>query len=194
MTAPRFLKPRGPAAPPRPILCGRPAVPAPAEAIDPSLALVALMPDLRRAARAVTRDPSQADDLAQEALLRVWARLCEGGSVGELRPYLMTTLRNLARRPARPAPAEAASPEAIEPVAAGRIAVREVAAAMADLPGEQLQVLIAAATGGGTLAEIAAEAGIAPGTAASRVSRARARLRAAFDLPEDAPVAALLGR
>ena len=168
----------------------RRVTPAPSE----RRALVGLIPDLRRAARAIVRDPDRAEDLAQEALLRVWARLRDGGSVGELRPYLMTTLRNLARRPPRLAPAEAAAPESTEPAAAGRIAVREVAAALAEMPPDQARLLLAAASGAGTIAEIAAGAGLPPGTVPSRVSRARARLRAAFDLPEDAPVAALLSR
>ncbi|MCU0911095.1 MAG: sigma-70 family RNA polymerase sigma factor [Rhodobacteraceae bacterium] len=172
------------------------AAPAPPSVSAPATScrreLVGLIPDLRRAARAIVRDPDLAEDLVQEALLRVWTRLREGGVVDDLRPYLMTTLRNLARRPPRLAPAEAAAPETTEPAAAGRIAVREVAAALAAMPPDQARLLLAAASGAGTLAQIAAEAGLPPGTVASRVWRARARLRAAFDLPEDAPVAALL--
>jgi RNA polymerase sigma-70 factor (ECF subfamily) len=159
--------------------------------MDPT-ALTTLIPDVERAARAVSRHRGDAEDLAQEALLRVWARLSEGAAVDDLRPYLLTTLRNLARRPPRLAPAEAAAPEASPPEAAGRIAVREVAEALMSLPPDQARLLIAAAAGNRTLAELAAEAGVPPGTVASRVARARARLRAAIDLPGDAPVAALL--
>ncbi|MCX7645982.1 MAG: sigma-70 family RNA polymerase sigma factor [Rhodobacteraceae bacterium] len=162
-----------------------------AGAVDPA-ELTALIPDLERAARAISRRGGEAEDLAQEALLRVWARLASGAAVEDLRPYLLTTLRNLARRPPRLPPAEAAPPEATPPEAAGRIAVREVAEALRSLPAEQARLLVAAAAGTRTLAELAEETGVPPGTVASRVARARARLRAAVDLPEHAPVSALL--
>lgn len=157
-------------------------------------ALMGHMPALMRAALALVRSRDCAEDLAQEALLRVWARMRSGEPIGELRPYLLATLRNLARRPPRPIPAEAASPDTAPDRAPDRLACREVLAALAELPSEQAGLLALAAIGGGTVAELAAETGLPPGTVASRVSRARARLRARLDLPEAAPVAALLGR
>jgi RNA polymerase sigma-70 factor (ECF subfamily) len=74
-----------------------------------SRAFAELMPELRRTARRMTRSPEDADDLLQETLLRVWARVAmasQGASdaapVTDLRAYAFATLRNAAaRRPPR---------------------------------------------------------------------------------------------
>ncbi len=157
-------------------------------------ALTDLIPSLMRTAMALTRSRDRAEDLAQEALLRVWTRLREGETIGDLRPYLLTTLRNLARRPPRLAPAEAAAPESAPNAAPDRIACREVIAALSTLPPDQGRLLSRVVLDAVTIAELAAETGLPPGTVASRLSRARARLRARLDLPEGDPVAALLER
>jgi len=160
---------------------------------DPHL-LTTHMPALMRTALAVTRSRDRAEDLAQEALLRVWVRLRAGEEIDDLRPYLLTTLRNLARRPPRMAPAEAASPEAAPGEASDRIACAEVIAAIDALPPEQARLLNRTALDDATIAEIAAEAGLPIGTVASRVSRARARLRAELGLGVRDPVGDLLDR
>lgn len=157
-------------------------------------ALTDLIPVLMRTALALTRSRDRAEDLAQEALLRVWTRLRDGEEIGDLRPYLLATLRNLARRPPRLAPAEAAAPESAPGAAADRLACGEVMAALSALPPDQLRLLTRAAIDAATTAELAAETGLPPGTVASRLSRARARLRARLDLPDADPVAALLER
>jgi RNA polymerase sigma-70 factor (ECF subfamily) len=157
-------------------------------------ALTDLIPALMRAALALTRSRDRAEDLAQEALLRVWTRLREGEAIGDLRPYLLTTLRNLARRPPRLAPAEAAAPETAPNAAPDRIACREVIAALSALPPDQGRLLSRVVLDAATIAELAAETGLPPGTVASRLSRARARLRARLDLPDGDPVAAILER
>lgn len=56
--------------------------------------LTSLIPALSRLARILAPSPHQAEDMVQDALLRVWARLQKGGTIDDLRPYLMTTLRN----------------------------------------------------------------------------------------------------
>ena len=61
--------------------------------------LTTLMPALQRLARILAATPDLAEDMAQDALLRVWARLRKGGEIDDLRPYLMTTLRNASTRP-----------------------------------------------------------------------------------------------
>jgi RNA polymerase sigma-70 factor (ECF subfamily) len=152
------------------------------------------MPVLLGTAYALTGSRDRAEDLAQDALLRVWARLRAGEEIAELRPYLFATLRNLARRPPRLAPAEAAAPDTAAHAAPDRIACREVLAALADLPPDQSRLLARAALGQQSLAEIAAECGLPAGTIASRLSRARARLRRRLDLPAASPVSALLDR
>ena len=158
------------------------------------VALVAAIPALRRTARALVRCPDRAEDITQEALLRVWARMRDGEEIAAPLAYLRATARNLARRPPRLDPAEAASPESTPPCAEDRLACRAVMAALAALPPEQAALLTSAALGEGTVAEIAIATGLPPGTVASRVSRARARLRRDLGLPETRPVGALLDR
>ncbi len=157
-------------------------------------ALVAEMPALKRAACSILRDRDRAEELTQEALLRVWVRLAEGDSISALQPYLRATLRNLARRPERQVPAELAPPLTAPAASGDRLACRQVLQALTELPTDQLRLLARAALTAASTAEIAAETGLPVGTVASRVSRARSKLRARFDLGETAPVDDLLGR
>lgn len=145
-------------------------------------------------ALALTRSRDRAEDLVQEALLRVWARMSSGEQIDDLRPYLMTTVRNLAKRPPRLAPVEAAPPEAADGHASDRLACAEVIAAIETLPQDQAHLLNRTAFENATIAEIAAETGLPEGTVASRVSRARARLRAKLGLKDTLPLSDLLDR
>ncbi len=155
--------------------------------------LLALIPDLRRLARCLTRDPSAAEDLAQEALMRVWAQLARGDGIADLRPYLMTAARNLARRPRQAALQLSDAPEpSTPPEAPRRMAVRAVAAALARLPGTEARLLLRHAASGESYAEIARAEGLPIGTVMSRLARARARLRLDCGLPERGPATALL--
>ncbi|NKX45801.1 RNA polymerase sigma factor [Roseicyclus persicicus] len=165
-------------------------------------AFVALLPDLRRAARRLARSAEDADDLVQDTLLRVWARLAmarrgqdDAAPVADLRAYAFATLRNRARtRPAGLTPhpagegAACADPRA-DPAA--RIAATEALRALDALPQSQRRLMRLRAIEGLSYAEIAAETGLALGTVTSRLSRGRRALRAALDLPRDAPLADL---
>jgi DNA-directed RNA polymerase specialized sigma24 family protein len=64
-------------------------------------AFAELLPELRRTARRLSRSPEDADDLVQETLLRVWARVAmtaqgtsDAAPVSDLRAYAFATLRN----------------------------------------------------------------------------------------------------
>lgn len=155
--------------------------------------LVDLIPALRRLARRLTRDPAAADDLTQEALARVWAQLSRGEDIADLRPYLMTAARNLARRP-KPAPvalADVPEPSA-PPEASARLALRAVAAALSRLPEAEARLLLRHVAKGESYAEIAAAEGLPIGTVMSRLARGRARLRSDCGLPETGPAAVFL--
>jgi len=157
-------------------------------------ALSGLIPALTRLSRRLAPDRASADDLAQEALLRVLARLRAGGEVADLRPYLMETARNLARRPPRRTLAldEVAEPAA--PAGTGaRLALRDVAAALARLPAAEAEALLGTAVAGRSVRAVAAAAGLPTGTVLSRVARGRARLRGALGLRRGSAVADLLG-
>ena len=146
----------------------------------------AALPQLRRLARALTKDPARAEDLVQEAFLRVWSRLAEGAEIDSLAPYLKETLRNLARRPdARTAPAGEPLSEVAEPAVAPdsilRLTLDEVAEALAELPAEEAR-LFSHLIAGEEVERIARLEALPRGTVMSRIARARARLRRRCDI------------
>ncbi len=203
MTRPSDLPPAG--GPPRALPEGNPD---PIAALPSSRIFAALLSDLRSSARRLARSGEDADDLVQDTLLRVWARMAmaahgggDAAAVEDLRAYAFATLRHRAfqRAPvARPVPSERASePEDIAAPrgsdGAVRLACAEALAALAELPEDQQDLLRLRAMEGLSYAEIARRTGLPLGTVTSRLARGRAALRVALDLPPSAPVADLLG-
>ncbi|MGB3179656.1 MAG: RNA polymerase sigma factor [Albidovulum sp.] len=160
---------------------------------DSAAELVALIPELNRLSRRLSRDPAAADDLVQDALLRVWAKLRSGTDVETLKPYLLTAARNLARRPyQRPLSLEdAPEPEAVSDMP-GRMALRDVASVLSRLPEAEVRLLLRHAARGETYAEIAKSEGLPIGTVMSRLARTRAKIRIDCNLPAAGPVTRLL--
>ncbi len=143
------------------------------------------IPGLRRYARALAGDPSEADDLVQESLSRVLARRHKAGEIHNLRAYLFTILHNvhidrlterqrwryglpeelLEIRLARPAPQH------------GQVELRDLAKALERLPEEQRQAVLLVGYEGLAYKEAAAVLEIPIGTVMSRLSRGREALR-----------------
>lgn len=150
--------------------------------------------DLSRLAICLTRDRVAAEDLAQEALVRVWARLSEGHAIDDLRPYLMAAARNLARRPMRRHDPLETTPELGAPPDVGsRLALRDAATALARLPRDEARLILAVAAQGLSYAEAARAEGLPLGTVTSRIARGRARLRQGCGLAVGESVETLLG-
>ncbi len=159
----------------------------------PNEALVALLPDLQRLSRIMARSPENAEDLAQEAALKVWAKLQDGANIDNLRPYLMTALRNEARRPKKVAASlEDADIPSTGPEAPRRMACTEVLKAISTLPEDQATLLHLYVHRGCSYADLAKQTGLPIGTITSRLSRARARLCTHFDVQQGHAVSALL--
>ena len=140
-----------------------------------------LIPSLRRFARALSRDAETADDLVQDTLVRALRaeHLFHGG---DLRTWLFTILlnldrnrrRSLSRRPTL------AVIEDVDPAAApGSDGTgRDIERGLALLPAEQREVLLLVTLEGMSYREAAEVQGVPIGTLMSRLSRARAALRA----------------
>lgn len=147
------------------------------------------LPVLLRVALRFTGQGADAEDLVQDTLLRAWRSL-DGFDGRHPRAWLLTVLRHAEinrHRRRRPellddpdAPAErhlsAAGPSA-EQVVLDRAFGAVVEAALLDLPDVMRQAVLLGDVDGLSYAEIAAILGVPEGTVASRLHRARNRIR-----------------
>jgi RNA polymerase sigma-70 factor (ECF subfamily) len=150
-----------------------------------SASLIACIPRLRRYARALLGAHGHADDLVQDTVERGWRKLGSWRAGSDMRAWLFGIMHNLhvdrLRHGSLPtAPLEDALPVAdsapgAEPSA--RLAVRDLDAALAQLPPEQRSVLLLVALEDMSYEEVAATLEIPLGTVMSRLSRGRERLR-----------------
>ncbi|CAM3234236.1 ECF RNA polymerase sigma factor SigH [Methylobacterium mesophilicum] len=144
-----------------------------------------LIPALRRYARALLRDPVDADDLVQDCLERAVGRWHQRRPDGDARTWLYAILHNLAvsqmrQRARRGAhlPVEDASEASlsIAPNQDDGLRHRDLMAALAALPEEQRGVLLLVTVEGLSYAETAQVLAIPIGTVMSRLARARDRM------------------
>jgi RNA polymerase sigma-70 factor, ECF subfamily len=151
--------------------------------LDPARAAEHL-PRLYRAARAWTRSREEAEDLVQETYARVLARprlLRNEDEVG----YLLRALRNTLISQRRAESRRPATTELIDEVAIGTrgsddpgeaAEIRQVYAAIAQLPDEFRDALVAVDVAGLSYGEAARALGVPEGTLTSRLFRARDRV------------------
>ncbi|PWK59610.1 sigma-70 family RNA polymerase sigma factor [Roseicyclus mahoneyensis] len=140
---------------------------------------------LRRYARVLTRNGSEADDLVQGALLRALEKRASFRDGADLRVWLMSILHNHHIDRLRSTSAATARETAWADLApgfappAGEHAVRleQLRAAVLTLPEDQREALHLVAIEGLSVAEAADVLSVPPGTVMSRVGRARAALR-----------------
>lgn len=135
-------------------------------------------------ARRFRRDPNEAEDLAQEALLAVWKQIQAGKEIEALEPYLMITLRHLAyRKRSETEPLEETLPDTAA-TAETTLTCVAVWQAIKDLPHHERKILRASLLLGLGHAQLAKKYDLPVGTVASRIGRARARLREQFDVTD----------
>jgi RNA polymerase sigma-70 factor, ECF subfamily len=155
--------------------------------------LEAQLPRLRRYARALTRDPSRADDLIQDTLVRALAKqhLYQDGT--NLRAWLFTVMHNQHVNDIRRNVQEGNSLD-VDTVAAHLVAVtnptasrqlRELDEAIGKLAMEQRQVILLIGLEGMSYEEAAAILKLPIGTVRSRLSRGRDALRRLMGMEED---------
>ena len=146
-----------------------------------SAEIIAHIPRLRRYARALAGDSHRADDLVQDTLERALAKLYLWRRGSDLRAWLFTIMHNVfinqlkARR-------ELALDEAVEhglqsPPQSDPFELRDLEAALRQLPTEQREVLLLVGLEQLSYAEVSKALSIPVGTVMSRLSRGRERLR-----------------
>jgi RNA polymerase sigma-70 factor, ECF subfamily len=151
--------------------------------LDPQRAAEHL-PRLYRAARAWTRSREEAEDLVQETFATVLARPRLIRGEGEL-AYLLRALRNTLTSQRRAAGRRPETAPLVEETGVGARSsddpadaaeVREVHEAIAELPAEFRDALVAIDIAGLSYREAAHALGVPEGTLTSRLFRARDRL------------------
>ena len=145
----------------------------------------ALIPRLRRYARAMVHDPVAADDLVQDCLVRAIEKihLWERGT--DLRAWLFTILHNQHISRTRQAARQREVIElqkckpglALLPGQMGRLELRDLERAIARLPEEQRSLILLVGLEGMQYDEVASVVNLPVGTVRSRVSRGRETLR-----------------
>lgn len=151
-------------------------------------ALCELIPHLRAFARSLCGDPTLADDLAQDAMLKAWNARGSFETGTNLKAWAFTILRNIfysekrrswRRQPLDPEVAEATLTTNADPAAA--LELLALKNALWKLPDDQREAVMLVGAGGMSYEEAAEICGCAVGTVKSRVSRARAALTAMIE-------------
>lgn len=158
---------------------------------DPREEIITHLPSLRAFAMSLTRNPSSADDLVHDTVVKAWSKFDLYRPGTNLRAWLLTILRNTyysgRRKQAREvADSDGAMTErlATKPDHDGRLALADLASAFARLPPEQREVLILVGAMGFSIEEAAETCGCAPGTVKSRANRGRRALAVMLDLAD----------
>ena len=138
--------------------------------------------ELRRRARILVRRSPDAEDLAQDCMLRALSHM---DHIEDLRAYLFRTLRHAyadrvhtMMRDATAVTLDDARAQLIDPRSPHlRLEIRDVVRQVAKLPRQQREVVLLIAGAGATYDEAALYLKIPVGTVMSRLSRARKTLR-----------------
>jgi RNA polymerase sigma-70 factor, ECF subfamily len=144
-----------------------------------------LLPILRRFARSLTRDMSQADDLVQDTVERALKRIESFQEGTNLKAWLFTIMRNRFISECRKPKPVAGSHEidsgqydvGIPGAQQDTVELKEFQAAFSKLSPSDQELLILAGLENIPYPEIAQMLKVAIGTVKSRVARARSRLR-----------------
>ena len=141
------------------------------------------IPRLRRYARALLHDRTQADDLVQDTLERALNKFTLFRRGTDLRAWLFTVMHNVHINQLRAAASrhtvtlDASDAEAIQAPPDETSTLRDLHSALEHLPPDQRDVILLVGLEQFTYEETARVLGVPVGTVMSRLSRARERLR-----------------
>ncbi|WP_425092151.1 RNA polymerase sigma factor [Tropicimonas sp. S265A] len=159
---------------------------------DPREEIVEHLPSLRAFARSLTRNPSSADDLVQDTIVKAWSNIDSFQAGTNMRAWLFTILRNTfyslkrkRKREVEDTEGDMAERLSEKPRHDGRLAMRDFAQAFEQLPDEQREALLLVGASGFAYEEAAAMCDCKVGTIKSRVNRGRKRLTELLELSDD---------
>jgi RNA polymerase sigma-70 factor (ECF subfamily) len=159
---------------------------------DPKEELVEHLPAMRAFALSLTRNPSTADDLVQDAVVKAWSNFDKFQPGTNMRAWLFTILRNTYYSLCRKRRREVEDPDGVmagqlaeKPSHDGSLAMTDFYEAFAKLSDEHREVLILVGAEGFSCEEVAEMCGCAVGTIKSRTNRARKRLKEYMHMDEE---------
>ncbi|AMN45667.1 RNA polymerase sigma-70 factor, ECF subfamily [Steroidobacter denitrificans] len=145
--------------------------------------VTALLPALRAFGRSLCGDPSKADDLVQDTVLKAWSNREQFNLGSNLKAWLFTILRNCYYSELRHRKFEIEDPDgfiaaqiAVMPDHDAQLYLGDLSRAMQLLPVNQREALILVCATGLSYEEAADVCRVAVGTIKSRIARARDRL------------------
>jgi RNA polymerase sigma-70 factor (ECF subfamily) len=151
--------------------------------------LIAAVPNLRAFANSLCGDPTRADDLVQDTLVKAWTNLDSFEKGSNLKAWLFTILRNTyfselrkRRREVEDADNAFAERMSVLPDQDVHMDLVDFKKAFGTLSDDQKEVLLLVGAEGFSYEEAAAITGAAVGTVKSRVNRARVGLTKSLGL------------
>ena len=136
--------------------------------------------------RLILRDPSEAEDAAQQTFLSAYRALLRGTTPREPEAWLAQIARNECRARLRrrelaavPLDVDVEDPRDASEMASGREQLQVVAAAIEELPDRQRQAVVLSDLRGLSNKEVARALSVAPGTVEALLYRGRLRVRRA---------------
>ncbi len=154
-------------------------------AVEPSLRdqMLGLLPNLRAFALSLTNNPTWADDLVQDTVLRAWANMSHFEHGTNLSAWLFTILRNSFYTQHRKRRHEVEDPDgayvgclSVQPEQEATLDLADLRQALVQLPPEQREAVILVGAEGRSYEDAANLCGVAVGTIKSRVNRPRTQL------------------
>ena len=148
------------------------------------LELTKAIPNLRAFAMSLCGDPTRADDLVQETLLKAWNNLASFEEGTNLKAWLFTILRNhffsehrKLRHEVEDADGHFSARLMVRPEQLGHMDFQDFRAALQRIPNDQREALVLVGAEGFSYEEAASISGCAVGTIKSWVNRARCQLK-----------------
>jgi RNA polymerase sigma-70 factor (ECF subfamily) len=145
--------------------------------------ILSAIPSLRAFAISLTNDPTRADDLVQDTIVRAWANAERFEAGTNINAWLFTILRNLFHSEYRKRKREVEDVDGsyalslrTHPEQTAHLDFQDFQQALARLPVDQREALILVGAEGLSYEQAAEICGVAVGTIKSRVNRARNRL------------------